>query len=82
MSEVSEILAEIEERCSMKDIMALQSSLCEWTEAQFPSRNMHSILAHSRNMYSILANLIKETIQLEDEPKDIKEFADCLMGDK
>lgn len=51
------------------DINDLQCDLKQWTEKQFPQRTMASILAHLR----------KETHELEAAPKDIMEFADCMM---
>lgn len=47
----------------------LQANLREWTEKQFPTRNLHSILAH----------LHKEIAELEQKPDDMYEFADCFM---
>lgn len=51
------------------DMNDLQYDLRQWTEKQFPTRSMRSILAHLR----------EEIQELEDQPKDIKEFADCFM---
>ena len=51
------------------DVNDLQYDLKSWTEKQFPSRNMRSILNHLR----------KEIAELEEAPDDIMEFADCFM---
>jgi len=51
------------------DINDLQFDLKSWTEKQFPQRTTSSILAHLR----------KETEEVEGDPKDIMEYADCMM---
>jgi len=51
------------------DMNDLQYDLRKWTEKQFTTRDMNSILRH----------LEKEILELEAEPKDIMEFADCFM---
>lgn len=51
------------------DINDLQYDLKTWTEKQFPQRNTASIMAHLR----------KETAEVEAEPLDIMEYADCMM---
>ena len=51
------------------DMNDLQYDLKTWTEKQFPQRTLQSILRH----------LEKEIQELEAEPNDIMEFADCFM---
>lgn len=51
------------------DINDLQHDLKCWTEKQFPQRNTNGICAHLR----------KETAEVEKSPKDVIEYADCMM---
>lgn len=51
------------------DINDLQHELKCWTEKQFPNRDTASICAHLR----------KETYEVLEAPKDVMEYADCMM---
>ena len=56
-------------RLMREDWQELQNDIANWSTYQFPHQNPHSKITHLRS----------ELVELDEDPTDVMEYADCFM---